>query len=121
MRKLASAAVAAALLLSGASIASAASHMSNRAAAPSDTLNLSATQQKSIWKDISQHATSQSPPSGFNATVGEAIPSGVSTYPLPRQAARDVPAAKPYRYAMLQDKVLIVNPTDKKIADVVQK
>ena len=36
-------------------------------------------------------------------------------------AARDVPAAKPYRYAMLPDKVLIVNPADKKIADVVQK
>jgi hypothetical protein len=119
MRKFASAAIAAALLLSGVSVASAASHMSTAAA--SDTLNLSATQQKSVWKDLSRHATNQSPPSGFNATVGQAIPSGISTYPLPRQAARDVPAVKPYRYAMLQDKVLLVNPADKKIADVVQK
>jgi hypothetical protein len=86
-----------------------------------DTLDLSATQQKDIWKDLSRHAASQTAPSGFNATVGEAIPTGVSTYPLPRQAARDVPAVKPYRYAMLQDKVLIVNPRDKKIADVVAK
>ncbi len=74
-----------------------------------------------IWKDISRHATNQTAPSGFNATVGEAIPSNVSTYPLPRQASRDVPAVKPYRYAMMQDKVLIVNPNDKKIADVVSK
>ena len=98
--------------------------MSNRAtgsAMASDTLDLSATQQKDIWKDLSRHATNQTAPSGFNATVGEAIPSGVSTYPLPRQARRDVPAVKPYRYAMTQDKVLIVNPNDKKIADVVQK
>lgn len=124
MIKSASVAVAAALLLSGVSAASAASHMSNRAtgsAMARDTLDLSATQQKDIWKDLSRHATNQTAPSGFNATVGEAIPSGVSTYPLPRQARRDVPAVKPYRYAMTQDKVLIVNPNDKKIADVVQK
>ncbi len=121
--KSASVAVAA-LLLSGVSAASAASHMSNRStgsAMARDTLDLSATQQKDIWKDLSRHATNQTAASGFNATVGEAIPSGVSTYPLPRQARRDVPAVKPYRYAMTQDKVLIVNPSDKKIADVVQK
>ena len=52
---------------------------------------------------------------------GAAIPSGISLYPLPRQAARDVPAVKPYRFATLQNKVLIVNPSDKKIADVVAK
>jgi hypothetical protein len=39
----------------------------------------------------------------------------------PRQAARDVPAVGPYRYAMTRDKVLIVDPSDHEIADVVSK
>jgi len=124
MKKSASVAVAAMLLLSSVSVASAASHMSNRtgnSAAASDRLDLSDAQQKSIWKDISRHAANQSAPSGFNAAIGTAIPASVSTYPLPRAAARDVPAVKPYRYAMLQNKVLIVNPSDKKIADIVTK
>jgi Protein of unknown function (DUF1236) len=127
MKKSASVAVAAVLLLSGisaASAATAASHMSKGAggaATAGDTLALSATQQKEIWKDLSRHAANQTAPSGFNATVGAAIPSGISLYPLPRQAARDVPAVKPYRFAMLQDKIVIVNPSDKKIADVVAK
>jgi hypothetical protein len=124
MKKSASVAVAAVLLMSGVSVASAANYMSNRSgnsAGASDRLELSSAQQKSIWKDISRHAANQSAPSGFNAAVGTAIPATINTYPLPRQAARDVPAAKPYRYAMLQDKVLIVNPSDKKIADVVTK
>jgi hypothetical protein len=134
MKKSASVAVAAALLLSGISAASAASHLSKGAGGAmtaskgaggvtptGDTLALSATQQKQVWKDLSRHAANQTAPSGFNATVGAAIPSGISLYPLPRQAARDVPAVKPYRYAMTQDKVLIVNPSDKKIADVVAK
>jgi hypothetical protein len=124
MKKSASVAVAAVLLMSGVSVASAANYMSNRSgnsAAASDRLELPSAQQKSIWKDISRNAANQSAPSGFNAAVGTAIPATINTYPLPRQAARDVPAAKPYRYAMLQDKVLIVNPSDKKIADVVTK
>jgi hypothetical protein len=124
MKKSVSVAVAAMLLLSGVSVASAASHMANRSgssAAASDKLDLSSAQQKSIWNDISRQATNQNAPPDFNPAIGMAIPDGVNTYPLPRQAARDVPAAKPYRYAMLQDKVLIVNPSDKMIADVVTR
>jgi hypothetical protein len=34
-------------------------------------------------------------------------------------AAVTSPAVRPYRYAMTQDKLLIVNPSDHKIADVV--
>ena len=117
-------AVAALLALSGVSAAAAgqmSSHAGNSRSGASDTLQLGDTQQKSIWNDVSRHASNQTAPTGFNATVGAAVPSAVSTYPLPRQARRDVPAVRPYRYAMMQDKVLIVNPSDHKIADVVAK
>ncbi|MGY4476981.1 DUF1236 domain-containing protein [Bradyrhizobium sp. USDA 3364] len=117
-------AVAALLALSGVSAAAAkpmSGHAGNRMSAASDTLQLSDAQQKSIWNDVSSHASNQTAPSGFDATVGAAVPSNVSTHPLPRQARRDVPAVRPYRYAMMQDKVLIVNPSDHKIADVVSK
>ncbi len=117
-------AVAAVLAVSGVSAAAAtemSSHAGNKMSGASDTLQLSDAQQKSIWTDVSRHATNQTAPSGFNATVGAAMPSGVSTHPLPRQARRDVPAVRPYRYAMMQDKVLIVNPSDHKVADVVSK
>ncbi|KWV52551.1 hypothetical protein AS156_10135 [Bradyrhizobium macuxiense] len=123
MRNLAPLAVATVLALSGVTAAAAnhANQMSNKTTGASDTLSLSDTQQKSIWKDVSHHASNQTAPSGFNATVGSAMPTSVSTYPLPRQARRDVPALRPYRYAMTEDKVLIVNPSDHKIADVVSK
>lgn len=118
-------AIAALLALSGAGAASAsqmstANHAGKMSAA-GDTLALSGTQQKAIWKDVGRHAANQAAPSGFNAAVGTAVPSAVSTYPLPRQARRDVPAVRPYRYAMMQDKLLIVNPSDHKIADVVAR
>ncbi|WP_291695000.1 hypothetical protein [Bradyrhizobium sp.] len=40
---------------------------------------------------------------------------------MPRKAARDVPAVSPYRYAMTQDKLLLVNPSDNRIANVLSK
>ena len=123
MNKSTTLALAATLALSGVT-AAAANQMSRHAAktaAASDTLSLSNAQQKSIWSDVSHHASNQSAPLGFDAAVGTALPSRVSIYPMPRKAARDVPAVKPYRYAMLQDKVLIVNPSDRKIADVVTR
>jgi hypothetical protein len=124
MKRSASLVLAAVLALSGATAATAASHMSKTSKmskGASDTLTLSGGQQKSIWNDVSTHASNQSAPAGFNAAVGTAVPKDLSTYPLPRQAARDVPAAKPYRYAMTDNKVLLVNPSDHKIADVVTK
>jgi Protein of unknown function (DUF1236) len=119
MKKSASLALAAVLALSGVSAATARSHMSNQTTGASDTLTLSDADRQSIWNDVSKHATNQSAPADFNAAVGSEVPSAINTYPLPRRAARDVPAVKPYRYAMTQDKVLIVNPSDHKIADVV--
>jgi len=119
MMKSASLALAGMLALSGVTAVSARSQMSNKTPGASDTLTLSDEQQQSIWNDVSKHATNQNAPADFNAAAGTAVPSGMNTYPLPRQATRDVPAVKPYRYAMTQGKVLIVNPSDHKIADVV--
>ncbi len=118
MRKSATVAVAAALLVSGMSAGSAASRMSRPAG---DTLTLTDAQHLTIWNDVSRQASSQEAPADFKAAAGATVPNDIKTYPLPRQATRDVPAAKPYRYAKLQDNILIVNPADNKIADVVSQ
>jgi hypothetical protein len=108
-------AVITAALLSGVTVASAAS-MQPRA---SDSLNLNSTQQKTAWRDLNTPSLNQTAPTGFNATVGAVVPGSVTTASMPNKAARDVPALRPYDFAMLQHKVVIVNPTDKKIAEIV--
>lgn len=123
MKKPATLVVAALLAVSAVPAASMASQMSsrNKTTGASDTLTLSDSQQKSIWNDVSRRASNESAPSGFNAAVGTVLPTDVSIHALPRRATRDVPEVKPYRYAMMQDKLLIVNPSDHKIADIVSK
>jgi hypothetical protein len=109
-------ALAAAVLLSGATAASAATTMAPKA---SDMLNLSATQQKTAWKDINKAATDQTAPSSFTAMKGQTVPSALKIEQVPRQAARDVPALGAYDFAKVSGKLLIVNPSDKKVAEVI--
>jgi hypothetical protein len=109
---------AAVVLLSGVSIASAAT-VSN--AKPSDTLYLSTTQQRTAWRDIYMPSLNQATPKAFEAKVGAAVPSGVTTAPVPDKAASAVPALRPYHFAMLQKKLVIVNPSDQKIVEVISE
>ena len=105
-------ALAVAVLLSGVAAASA-------APMAGDSLSLSSTQQNTAWRDLYMPSLNQRAPAGFKARVGAIVPKGVATAPVPTKAARAVPALKPYDFAMVQHKVVIVNPSDQKIAEVI--
>jgi hypothetical protein len=110
-------AAATAVLLSvvaAASAATAAKSIDTR-----DALNLTGSQQQTAWHDLYMGSLNQSAPSGFKLIVGEAVPKSVATAPVTSRAAGDVPALKPYDFAMIQKRLVIVNPSDRKIAEVI--
>jgi hypothetical protein len=117
MKKQISIALAAAVLLSGVSMASAATM--SKSAKAGDALSLTSTQQKTAWNDLYMKSMNQTAPSGFDPVVGAVVPNSVTTAPVPPKAASAVPALRPYAFAQLQNKVVIVNPSDKKIAEVI--
>jgi hypothetical protein len=82
-------------------------------------VGLTSTQRRDIYQDISKLKTKQT--SKFSPKVGEAIPNSITLRPLPRSAAKQVPAVKSYSYAMLGNRVLLVNPNTKTIADVITR
>jgi hypothetical protein len=84
-----------------------------------DTLSLTSAQQKTVWNDLHSQATEQKAPAGFNATVGAVIPSTMKTEPMPSKVATDVPTLKSFDFAMVNGKLLIVNPSDKKVVQVI--
>jgi hypothetical protein len=106
---------AAALLLCGVVTASAAAAMH-----PSDTVILSAAQRNAIWNDLSKQATNQNA-AGFDATIGTFVPKTVKIEPMPSKTAADVPSLRPYDFAMVGHKLVIVDPSNRVIADVLTK
>jgi hypothetical protein len=129
MNKNTLAALATAALIAGVSTASAAGTASSGARAPGpqtgilskDTLNLSQSQRQTAWKDLYMGSLNQKTPSGFDAVAGATMPSSVVTAPATPRAVSDIPALKPYTFAMVQKKLVIVNPTDHKIAAVIRE
>ncbi|MDR3484029.1 MAG: DUF1236 domain-containing protein [Bradyrhizobium sp.] len=86
-----------------------------------DSLSLTRSQQRIAWRDLSKQATSQTAPTNFTAAVGATIPGDIALRSVPAKVAARVSSLKPYDYARLQDKLLIVNPGDKKIVDVIHR
>jgi hypothetical protein len=126
MMKQATLAFATAILLAGISTVSAAGLQSstdtkNLGPTAADSLSLSRIQQKVAWADLSSQATDQSPPAGFKIIAGSTAPSSVTLKKITKKAAGDVPALRPYDFAIMQGKLLIVNPSDKKVAEVIRK
>jgi hypothetical protein len=105
--------LAAAVLLFGPAVASA------QNIKPSDTLSLTATQQKAAWTDLHDRTTGQKEPSNFSAAIGAPLPGSVMITRVSSKAIKDVPSLKPYAYVVLNGQVLIVNPSDRKVAGVI--
>jgi hypothetical protein len=121
MRNQISVALAAGLLMAGVAAASAAEMQpgSTMSQPVGDTLSLSSTQQQTAWKDLYMGSLNQKPPAGFDAKAGAVLPNSITTAPVTSKAASDVPALKPFDFAMVNGKLLIVNPSDKKIVEVI--
>jgi len=91
----------------------------NAAAHSGDTLTLSDAQRKTALQDLYMDSLNQDTPPGFDAVVGAKVPNTIVIAPVTAQAGSDVPALKPYSFAMVQKKLVIVNPSDRKIASVI--
>jgi hypothetical protein len=86
----------------------------------SDTVILSAAQRRTVWNDLGKQATNQKA-AGFEATTGTFVPNTVKVKPVPGKVAANVPSLRPYGFAMVDHSLVIVDPTNKVIADVVTK
>jgi hypothetical protein len=86
----------------------------------SDTVILSDRQRNMVWSELGKQATNQTAP-GFQAATGTFAPDSVKIKRVPDTVANDVPSLQPYSFAMVDHRLLIVDPTNKVIAGVVTK
>ena len=105
-------------LLAGTSIALAAEMTSIK---PHDHLGLSNNQQQAIYRDLSKQVEKATVPTSFKAAVGETVPDSVKLRMIPADVAKRVPAVKSYDFAALQNEVLIVDRSNKKIVDIIDR
>jgi opacity protein-like surface antigen len=65
---------------------------------------------------MAQNTASMPAPAGFTATVGATLPTQVTLHPIPASAG--VAAVGMNQYAVVDNKIVLVNPSDRKIVYV---
>ena len=58
-------------------------------------------------------------PKDFSPVIGADVPPMIELYTLPDEAVAGVPAAKLYKYTMVENKVVLVDPTKMRVVDVI--
>jgi hypothetical protein len=85
------------------------------------TDGLTGVQHQEIRRGTSAQAVEESWPADFKAAIGQIIPDSITLQPMPKQVSDQIPAVKPYDFATLQDQLLIVDPTSKKVIDIITR
>jgi hypothetical protein len=114
-------ALAAAALLTGTMLAgtpASAALFSSPAPKAGDSLTLSTQDRETAWNDLSSAAASNAP-SSFQPATSSAVPSTLTVHAIPAKTASAVPALRPYDYAKVNGKLLIINPHDMMIAEMI--
>ncbi len=86
----------------------------------SDILVLSRSEKLAAWKDLHRRFPDQYGPPGFSPISEWVLPPAIAVRPMTRRALRAVPGLAPYEFAMVQGRLLIVNPNNMKVAEVIR-
>jgi hypothetical protein len=82
-------------------------------------LSLTSAQRSEIWRTLGRPAGETQEPAGLS--VGEAVPDTMNLLSFARGLRKKISALRPYRYALLHGKVLIVDPKTKRIIAIVSR
>jgi uncharacterized protein DUF1236 len=84
-----------------------------------NNLSLTSAQRSKIWHVLGQPAGKAQEPAGLN--VGETVPDTMNLLSFARSLRKKISALRPYRYALLHDQVLVVDPKTKRIVAIVSR
>jgi len=79
-------------------------------------LELTAAQRQAIYTAVIEHKT-EIAPQKFATSVGADVPPMIELYTLPDVAAAADPAAKFFKYTMVENEVVVVDPTRMRVID----
>jgi hypothetical protein len=91
------------------------------AIAPAPRINLTAEQEfiirEIVLKDLNVPKVKPDAPE----IIGDAVPENIELHPIPPEVAAKVPQVKSHVFFVKDDKIILVSPSDRRIADVIQK
>lgn len=82
-------------------------------------LKLSIAQKQTIYTSISSQKQKETAPPAFRAALGAVVPSSIELQALPKTIVELIPELKDYQYAMVANQVLLVDPKNKLVIEII--
>jgi hypothetical protein len=86
----------------------------------SRTVNLNEEDRHTLREIILRDMKVEKAPDNIKVSVGEAVPPGVRQQPIPADVTRKVPQIKNNTFFVKGDEIVIVEPKDNTVADIVK-
>jgi hypothetical protein len=110
----------AAVLLAGAGVASAQTTVITREPVESQTvvatepLQLTPVQRQTVYRTIVRERVSPARPT-VEYRIGTRVPESVQLYSVPQEVAVEVPAVRSYKYMVVNDRVVLIDPATSEV------
>lgn len=114
-------AIVAAVLIAGASTASAQTTVITREPAETDTivtserLQLTPVQRQTIYRTIVEQPVVEAPPPTVEYRVGMRVPPSARLYAVPQSVVAEVPEIRTYKYMVVNRRVVLVDPATSEV------
>jgi hypothetical protein len=84
------------------------------------TINLTVEQRFIIKEIVYKDLKVPKAQAGAPETVGDQVPADVQLHDMTAELARKVPSAKSHKFYVTADAIVLVSPSDRRVADVIK-
>ena len=84
----------------------------------SPRLNLT-LEQRHVIKEIMKDVKEKPPSAAAQPKIGEPVPADIKLHPMPAEVGKKVPQVKSHMFFLTVEQIVIVDPKDNHIADVI--
>jgi hypothetical protein len=85
----------------------------------STSIELTPDQRTTVYRTITKEKIRVTPHAGWRVGVGVQVPESVELYAVPDEVT--VPAVRRYRYIVVGDEVVLVDPSTRKVVQIIRE
>jgi len=86
----------------------------SRTVVTTEPLQLTPVQRRTVYRTIVRERVAPAQPT-VEYRVGTRIPENVRLYSVPQEVAVEVPAIRPYKYMVVNDRVVLIDPATSEV------
>ncbi len=97
------------------------SPFTNVPTAQTTPIELTPQQRSKLYQTVIKEQVKTPPPTDAQITVGAQLPGSVELYMVPDPVVAEMPVTKQYKYTIWKDQVVLVDPTNMKVVEIIRQ